>query len=156
MDSIEQMKFRLSLDQGLSCELLPRPNRHRLYWNLNDLFNQNFYKWRVRVMLSAYLWDDHAFLPSSIGEFRRSASTGYVRVINTLVSAPRLRRYFQRHVLTYVSHEMHTACLRKTLAMCLIDRSLNLFSIRMFTHNAYGNRTRFSPYTTLKTGRPQG
>jgi len=50
---------------------------------------------------------------------------------------------------------MRIACLQKTWAICLIDHSLNLFSIRLFKYNVYGGRTRFMPYTTLKIARPR-
>ena len=129
---------------------------HDLCWNTNNLFNQNFYKWRFSVTLSVYLRDDHAFLLSSIDEYRSRVSTGYVKLINVLVSAPRLQRCLQQHI----KHMSHTRCalrdLRKTWAICLIDRSLNLSSIRLLTCNVYGDRTRSTPYTTLKTARPRG
>jgi len=46
--------------------------------------------------------------------------------------------------------------LRKTWATCLVDRFLNLFSIRLFKCNVYGDRTRFTPYTTLNSAKPRG
>jgi len=117
--------------------------------NTNNLFNQNFYKWRFSVTLSVYLRDDHAFLLSSIDVYRSRVSTGYVKLINVLVSTPRLQWCFQQHI----KHMSRTRCVlrdfRKTWATCLIDRSLNLFSIRLFKCNVHGDRTRSTPYSSL-------